>query len=128
MIRCHNNGYAALIVVIVLSAALSAATLMPTLESYYLTHDFWIMSEKKQSYYTARSCTWHALLRTIEDESYQGNNMLIYPEYVCVVGAIIKTPSKISIEASSAGEIATHLQVTFSLPDHSPISIQEIFN
>lgn len=121
-----TNGYIAITVTIILSLLMLilAGTLgMSALLTRFETVDF---SNKKSSYFMARSCLDHALLKLAVNGSYAGNENLNINSYQCSILPIETSgPDKIIKARSQIMGATTNLKLTVNSSSLATIALEE---
>lgn len=120
------NGYIAITVTIILSLLMLilAGTLgMSALLTRFETMDF---SNKKSSYFMAKSCLDHALLKLAENGNYAGNENLDINSYQCSILPIETSgPDKIIKVRSKIMGATTNLKLTVNSLSLATITLEE---
>ncbi|MEK7133332.1 MAG: hypothetical protein AAB771_01445 [Patescibacteria group bacterium] len=121
-----TDGYVAITVTIILSLLMLilAGTLgMSALLTRFETVDF---SNKKSSYFMARSCLDHALLKLAVNGSYAGNENLNINSYQCSILPIETLgPDKIIKARSQIMGATTNLKLTVNSSSLATITLEE---
>jgi uncharacterized membrane protein YqiK len=78
----NQQGYIALIFIIILSLILAVLTIFLSFVSYGFVQQALIREYKYQSRYLAESCVQMALLRLNQSKNYAGNELVYFNTYI----------------------------------------------
>ena len=126
----NNNGYIALISVMILGAILITLSASLSVVTFGQTSSGLDSINKESSYFLALSCFDHALLKLSQDASYSGNEVYIIGTDQCKVDSVAPGPSGgfdkfVIISSASSGASTTTLMAMVNATTLETVSFEE---
>lgn len=127
MKKLNQDGYIAITTVIVLSLVMLSVAIALSSSGFFSRFDAVDFSNKRDSYFLARSCMNYARYRLGLNSNYSGNETVNISSNICLVGSVITSGANKIIQASATvNRSTTRLRLTINRTNLSTVSFEEL--